>query len=131
MMTSGNKGQFLTERAERFYSLGKRLLEEETLDLAAFHFQQAAELWLKYQLFEELGDYPKTHSLKALIGDLPAVSNLESELKSLFDQRIDVISNLQNAYITSRYLPGDFRQKEVKNMQELVTELKHLLQSNE
>ncbi len=32
------KGEFLRERALKFLDLGKRLLEEGILDLAAFHF---------------------------------------------------------------------------------------------
>ncbi|MFB6350459.1 MAG: HEPN domain-containing protein, partial [Bradymonadaceae bacterium] len=47
-------GQFLRDRAERFRDLARQLLDDGSYDFAAFHFQQAAELRLKYALFVEL-----------------------------------------------------------------------------
>lgn len=111
-----NDGSFLRDRAMRFRELGERLVEEETFDLAAFHFQQAAELLLKYCLFTLIGDYPRTHSLKQLLDDYGHASGRVDETESFLNEHIDVISNVENAYITSRYLPGDFRQIEVENM---------------
>ncbi len=61
------EGEFLRERAEKFLKVGERLLKEGVLDLAAFHFHQAAELILKYALFRRTGDYPRTHSIRRLL----------------------------------------------------------------
>jgi len=114
---------FLRDRAERFRNLARDLGEEGSYDFAAFHFQQAAELRLKHALFVALGDYPRTHALKRLLDSYGQAAGRDQATEEFLDDHIDVISNLENAYITARYLPGDFRKKEIENMSAWVDRL--------
>ncbi len=120
------EGEFLRERAEKFLEVGRRLLEEGVLDLAAFHFHQASDLILKYALFRRTGDYPRTHSIRRLLRLLSKSAGDESILEFL-RENIDGLSNLENAYMTSRYLPSDFYREEVENMMEVTLSIFELV----
>ncbi len=109
------EGEFLRERSLKFLEVGKRLLEEGTLDLAAFHFHQASELILKYGLFLKTGDYPRTHSIRRLLKLFFKVTGDEDVL-SFLKENINALANLENAYMTSRYLPAEFYEEEVESM---------------
>ena len=95
-------------------------------DLAAFNIQQSVELYLKYKLFLLAGDYPKTHSIK-LLKEIGKVTAKLEEVRSFMDEHIDGISNLENAYITSRYIPSEFERKEVENMLNLAKRIKEFV----
>lgn len=112
------EGNFLRERAEKFLKIGEMLLEEGILDIAAFHFRQAADLILKYALFRKTGDYPRTHSIRRLI-KLFSKSMGDESIMDFLRENIDALSNLENAYMTSRYLPAEFYSEEVESMREV------------
>jgi len=42
-------------------------------------------------------------------------------------ENIDRISNLENAYITSRYIPSEFEKIEVENMFEIAEKIRKLV----
>lgn len=112
---------FLKERALKFYKNGKDLFEKGVYDIAAFNFEQAVQLLLKYHLFKQIGDYPKTHYLKTLFSGLvEANKSRADEIDNFYKKNINVIANLENAYLTARYLPAEFTEEEVKNMAEFV-----------
>ena len=85
---------------------------------------------LEYKLLIEIGDYPKTHSLRRLFRILIDVLNDEA-LKDFFLKNIDTIGNLESAYIASRYLSVEFEKKEVENMIRLVKNSFRLLVKGE
>jgi HEPN domain-containing protein len=111
-----NQAAFLKDRAEKFLANGKELLEKGIFDLAAFSFEQYCQLILKYYLFRTLGDFPKTHFLKELLTALAKASRKKTKIQNFQKENINVISNLENAYLTSRYLPAIFDKDEVENM---------------
>ncbi len=45
------------------------------------------------------------------------------------EDNIDRISNLENAYITSVYIPSEFERKEVENMLEIAGKIRGLVDS--
>jgi HEPN domain-containing protein len=121
--------EILKKRALRFLENGIELLEKDVLDLAAFNFQQFSELYLKYKLVEISGEYPKTHSIKRLLRELAKLTSSEEKVAKFIEENIDRISNLENAYITSRYIPVEFERKEVENMREIAESLKKFVDS--
>ncbi len=116
--------EILRERAEKFLENGEYLLSKGVLDLAAFNIQQSVELYLKYKLFLLAGDYPKTHSIKRLLKEIGKVTEKLEEVRSFMEENIDGISNLENAYIASRYIPTEFERKEVENMLRLARKIR-------
>ncbi|WP_456469476.1 HEPN domain-containing protein [Archaeoglobus sp.] len=119
--------EILRERAEKFLKNAIQLIEHGVYDLAAFNIQQHVELYLKYRLFLLVGDYPKTHSIKRLLKEIGKVSGKEGEVSIFMVENIDRISNLENAYITSRYIPSEFERKEVENMLEVAEKIRKLV----
>jgi len=115
--------EILKERALKFLKNAEKLLNDGIYDLAAFNLQQSVELYLKYKLFLIAGEYPKTHSLKRLIKEISKFLKKEQEVRIFMEENIDRISNLENAYITARYIPTEFERKEVENMLEVARKI--------
>ena len=59
--------QFLKDRAKEFWEEALALTEKEKFNLAAFHLEQACQLWLKYLILKKIGDFPKTHYFHELV----------------------------------------------------------------
>ena len=116
------EGKFLQERANEFLENAIDLLSQGRYALSAFNFEQAAQLFLKYFLFTKLGDFPKTHSLKRLLKEVGEVTNKE-KIKVFMEKNADVLANLENAYLTSRYFPVEFEKREVENMKDFVEKM--------
>jgi HEPN domain-containing protein len=127
-MSSFDYSLFLKRRAQGFLENAKRNLEENNIDLAAFSVEQSVQLFLKFILFQKKGDYPKTHSLKVLFKE---ISNFIPEFKKLFEDNIQVIGNLESAYIGARYLPMIFLEDEVKMMINFAEKVKRLVEKHE
>lgn len=121
------QAEFLRLRAEKFLANGRDLLEKGVFDLAAFSLEQYCQLILKYYLFKILGDFPKTHFLRELFYELGKAAKKKAAVGEFLEANIDVVANLENAYITSRYLPAIFMEKEVKNMLDFCQKLKNFL----
>jgi len=123
-----DKAKLLKERAEKFYFYGDEAFKNEDFEIAAFNFEQSAQLYLKYSLSLLIGDFPKTHELRRLIGEVIKVTR-NKELSKLLKNQQNVISDLEAAYFTARYLPASFYKKQVENMKSFVEKLKEILES--
>ena len=117
------KVEFLKERAESFLENAKDLLKKEDYPLAAFNLDQAAQLYLKYYLFLKLKRYPKIHLLGELLKGIGRAYKKEEEVKDLIKENANIISDLNQAYFTSRYLPAEFFKHQLENMLKFVEEL--------
>jgi len=105
--------RFLKKNADEFLSNALHLLERGVYNLSAFSIEQAVQLYLKYFLAMKVGEFPKTHSIKRLIA---VCHQFCPELKEIFDEDINIIGEIETAYISSRYYPIEFTEKEVENM---------------
>lgn len=129
-MQENKEKEFLKKRAKEFLELAKMLYQEGKYNLSAFHFEQACQLFLKYYLFLKLKDFPKTHSLKELLFSIGRAYKIKKEVRRIYKENFSVIADLEEAYITSRYLPAEFSKEQVKEMlnfsQKLISFLKKL-----
>jgi HEPN domain-containing protein len=123
-----NQAKLLKERAEKFYFYADQAFKNEDFEIAAFNFEQSAQLYLKYTLSLLIGDFPKTHELRKLMKELMKITK-SKELSKLLNEQQSVISDLETAYLTSRYLPATFYKKQVENMRNFVDELKEILKN--
>ena len=112
------EAEILRKRAFSFLSNAEFLFKRKDYDLAAFNIEQFCQLFLKYKLLVKIGDFPKTHSLTELFRQLIKTlkKNQRNKLKKFFSSNINVIKNLESAYITSRYIPIEFSKEEVDSM---------------
>ena len=124
------EGEILKIRSERFLETAKDLYEKGYYDLAAFNIEQAVQLYLKYKIWEILGDFEKIHSITELLDQYSKASSKEKEIQELKEKYKQTINDLEVAYIESRYLPSQFFKEQIENMFDFFEELKSLLGDN-
>lgn len=117
------KAIFLKERAEDFLRDSELAIKEKRWNSAAFHLEQACQLYLKYFLFQKLADFPKTHSLRELLTDIGKAYSKEKLVKNFIKKNEETIFDLEQVYITSRYLPVEFSKKQVEKMKKFCEKL--------
>lgn len=117
------KVDFLKKRAGSFLDNAKHLIKKEEYSLAAFNLEQSCQLYLKYYLFLKLKDFPKTHSLTQLLRETGKAYRQEKRIKKLINEKINEIADLEQAYITSRYLPAEFYKPQLENMRKFTENL--------
>jgi HEPN domain-containing protein len=119
---SFEEAELLRSRAESFLRNAQRLIEEGEADIAIFNLEQYCQLILKYKLLVYTGSYPRTHSLRQLIRELgrvdPRILVLVNDVKNLH-----YVARLEEAYISSRYLPYKYTIEEVKDISRFILEV--------
>ncbi|MEM7819041.1 MAG: HEPN domain-containing protein [Candidatus Aenigmatarchaeota archaeon] len=123
------EAEFLKERAESFFRDAELAIKETRWNSAAFHLEQACQLYLKYFLFKKIGDFPKTHSLRRLLKSIGKAYSKEEDIDNFVERNEEVLFSLEQAYIVSRYLPVEFSEKQVNKMLQFFKELLTLLQN--
>jgi len=93
------------ERAREFVFNAKTSAKRRKYDVAVFNLEQAIQLFLKYLLAKKLGDFPKTHSITFLLKELAKAYNKEKLVEIFIKENLSMLSILESAYITTRYLP--------------------------
>lgn len=110
------EGELIKRRALNFLNNAKDLFRKKIFDISSFNIEQFCQLYLKYKLLKKVGEFPKTHSIRDLLIELGKVTNKRNEIEKFLKSNISVIKNLENAYITSRYIPIEFEKWEVEEM---------------
>lgn len=108
--------KILQDRANSFLRLAEEKLTEEDYDLASFASEQAAQLFLKSKALELLGEIPRTHSIRELLGYLAKVKG-DSILKYLHEGRKN-LARLEDAYLQARYIPRKYTGEEAEELLE-------------
>lgn len=99
--------EILKKRALAFLRDAKEDFNKEDYDLVMFHVEQFIQLYAKYLLYRKLGDFPKMHSIIKLLRDLARVYNA-CEIDSFIERKIESLYLLEEAYISSRYIPREY-----------------------
>lgn len=116
------KKEVIKRRAEAFLKNAKYLLEIGEWDLSIFNLEQYCQLILKYKLLIKTGSYPRTHSLRRLIRELSKISpKLESLIKD--EDKLHYTARLEEAYLTSRYIPYVYEEFEARSLLKFVIEI--------
>ncbi|MGB9749373.1 MAG: HEPN domain-containing protein [Caldisericia bacterium] len=121
--------EYLKKRGEEFLKTSEYHLNNEMYDLGAFDLEQALQLFLKYTIFLKLKSYPPTHSLKSLFKILSEVYNKSKEVNEILKNKYQLISNLEQSYISSRYLPYSYTKEEVIEFKDFVNEVVEFLRN--
>jgi len=115
------------DRADAFLDTAIYNFEKGRYDLAAFNIEQAIQLYIKTKLLELLGEFPRTHSLVALLRELSRVFKGE-EVERFRKENIGMLTKLSDVYITSRYYTREFYKDEVKELIEFAYKVRRLLE---
>ncbi|MEM1986636.1 MAG: HEPN domain-containing protein [Nitrososphaeria archaeon] len=97
----------LLKKELSFLRNAKNDYEQNDYDLVLFHIEHFIQLYTKYLLYKKIGGYPKTHSIIRLLKDLAKVYE-SKELETLLDQNLEGLYLLEEAYVSSRYLPREY-----------------------
>jgi HEPN domain-containing protein len=120
-------GEILKERADEFVKLAEYAYKRKRYDLAMFNLEQALQLYLKYKIWQKLGDFEKTHSITKLLKDFGRVYKKSKAVNKLIKENRKLINGLEVAYIESRYLPAQFFKEDVDKTFEFLNKLKKLI----
>jgi len=118
--------EILRKRALAFLEHAQIAFEREEYDLVIFYIEQSLQLYLKYLLYKKIGDFPKTHSIIRLIKDVTAVYE-SKELENLYKTNLEAFNLLEEAYITSRYLPRSYEREIAERMLEFARRVLEVL----
>ena len=119
---SFEEAEILRRRAEAFLRNAERLIKEKEWDLAIFNLERYCQLIIKYKLLVLRGSYPRSHSLRRLIREL---GEFDQDILSLIENTryLHYVARLEEAYISSRYLPYVYEEKEVVDIYRFVVEV--------
>lgn len=128
----GSGGDFLKRRAKAFLESAQADFARGSYDLVLFHVEQFLQLYLKHLLYRKIGDFPKTHSVVRLIKDVIKVYS-DDRLREFYEKNLETLYLLEEAYITSRYLPREYDKdiaKRVLNFAKKVLEVLEWLEKH-
>ncbi len=121
-MTRREEYELLLERSRRFYETALMQISKGFYDLAAFSLEQALQLFLKACLLELGLDYPRVHSVRRLLELISEASGREEPRKLLIRFSVE-LGALEDAYISSRYVPREYTAEEVQKLRWTVEEV--------
>jgi len=114
--------EYLLERSRRFLATAELQIDKGFYDLALFSLEQALQLYLKAVVLRLGVDYPRTHSVRKLL-ELVYKLTGSDEVEKFFSNYAIELGVLEDAYITSRYIPREYTKEEAKRLLEVVREV--------
>ena len=116
-----DEAETLRRRANDFLELAREASRLENYDISCFLSEQAAQLHLKSVLLEEVGDYPRTHSIRNLLAEVSKGFMGEEIREFIHTNRVRLIA-LEDAYIIARYTPATYTMEDAEDMISLADE---------
>lgn len=110
--------QFLKKRAQEFWQRADENFQKKRYNLCALDVEQAVQLWIKHLIFQKAGDFPKTHYFNMLINTLFEIYAGDSikNFYNFYKENVLQFTSLEDAYLTSRYLPKEFSKEEAVSL---------------
>jgi len=117
----------LRRRAVEFLEGAEEALRAGRYGLACFLSEQAVQLYVKSKLLELVGDYPRTHYIRVLLGELLRSIDDERLRRFIRDNRAR-ISSLEDAYLMARYSEKEYFREDAEDAVSLARELIKLIE---
>jgi len=114
--------EVLRRRALAFLREAGRELEEGLYDLAAFHAEQAVQLYLKSMILRLSGEERRGHEVRELLAeiafslDVEGLGGLSERLKRLAKRYRRELRALEEAYYEARYKPYPYEKDEAEEL---------------
>ena len=112
----------MRRRASDFLGLAREALRRGNYDISCFLSEQSSQLHLKSVLLEEVGDYLRTHSIRALLAEVSKSFGGEEFRGFIKKNRVRLIA-LEDAYIIARYAPTSYTKEDAEDMINLAEEI--------
>jgi len=113
----------LLKRSDGFLETALMQARAGMYDLAVFSLEQSLQLFLKATLLRVGSDYPRSHSIRRLLELLTEVTG-RSELRELASRHSVELGALEDAYISSRYIPRIYTKDEFERLRAVVEEVR-------
>ena len=113
--------EILRRRALDFLEEARIALKRGSFDIACFLAEQSLQLYLKFALLKVLGDYPRTHGVRRLLGELNRVLGSE-DLEEFIEANRARLSALEDAHLMARYFVKEYDAEDAKDMVKLAGE---------
>ena len=113
----------LLRRSDGFLETALMQARAGMYDLAVFSLEQSLQLFLKATLLRVGSDYPRSHSIRRLLELLTEVTG-RSELRELASRYSVELGALEDAYISSRYIPRIYTKDEFERLRAVVEEVR-------
>ena len=107
--------ELLKKRSKEFLEEAKIALERGSYDVACFLAEQSLQLYLKSVLLKLVGDYPRTHSIRRLLGEIVRITD-NVEIKEYARENRIRLSNLEDAYLMARYFIKEYLREDAADM---------------
>jgi HEPN domain-containing protein len=114
--------EYLLERSRRFLATAELQIDKGFYDLALFSLEQVLQLYLKAVVLRLGVDYPRTHSVRKLL-ELVYKLTGSDEVEKFFSNYAIELGVLEDAFITSRYIPREYTKEEAKRLLGVVREV--------
>jgi len=111
----------LRRSAREFLEEARGAFRRRHYDLSCLFSEQAVQLHLKSILLERIGDYPRTHHVRALLSEVLKEAYLEELEDFLHDNRAR-LSSLEDAYLMARYTTKAYTKEDAEDMVKLAEE---------
>lgn len=118
---------FLKTRAGKFWSMANQEHQRTEFNMSALFTEQAVQLFTKHLIYAYLGEFPKTHLIGELIESLSEAYQKPAIL-DFYHLHSNEFLALEDAYITSRYIPREFNQSEADGFIRLANQYFSLLE---
>jgi len=122
-MSKFEEYEALLKRSDGFLETALMQARAGMYDLAVFSLEQSLQLFLKATLLRVGADYPRTHSIRRLLELLTEVTG-RSELRELASRYSVELGALEDAYISSRYIPRIYTKDEFERLRAVVEEVR-------
>lgn len=106
----------IRDRSLRMLASASRSLLNGDHDIAAFMADQAVQLYLKSVILELTGEVPRVHAVRQLFNGLKAVLGKSDEVDRFVRANRSLLIRLEDAYISSRYIPREYEKDEVEEL---------------
>lgn len=103
-------------------------LAEMDYDSASFFAEQASQLFLKTRMLDEVGEIPRVHGVRELLGMLAGSTPERGRAIRSFSRRNrEELRLLDDAYISARYLPTAYTKEEAAALVRLARQIRRLV----
>ena len=120
------EAEVLRRRSLDFLAEAEHALSRGSHDIACFLAGQSLQLYLKYVLLVIAGDYPRTHSVRQLLGEIARITGSSEIVEFMRANRARLIV-LEDSRLMARYFVKEYSEEDAEDAIRLVRELVKLL----
>lgn len=123
LILSHREVSLLRDRSLRMLSSARRSLLDADYDIAAFMADQAVQLYLKSTVLKLTGEVPRVHAVRQLMLVIKDLLGKPDLVDSFVREKRSLLIRLEEAYISSRYMPRVYERDEAEELVNFANEV--------